>query len=116
MKRFSVSPNLESACVMGDCICGELFHIQRNSVGGSVQTPVARYFAWHPEFIEGFNKHWRVDCYFISNKLSPDAWLAGEALLAALINEKICSKPVWISVHRSEELKGKAYGNVFEDD
>ena len=33
-----------------------------------MMTPIARYFAWKPEFVEGFHGHWRVDCSIRMNK------------------------------------------------
>lgn len=117
MTRFSVSSTIEADRVVGDgFIAGELFHIQRNNAGGATLTPIGRYFAWHPEFFEGFNEHWRVDCFVRKHHLSPQPMQCGTALMAALIRERMCSEPLWLSVHASEELEGKAYGSVFEDD
>ncbi len=79
-------------------------------------TPVARYFVWQPEFVEGFHKYWRVDCFVRQHRLSPEPTHLGEALVAALVREGLCAEPIWMSAHRSEELKGKAYGEVFSDD
>jgi hypothetical protein len=117
MKRFPVTDDFEADCVTGQtALAGEIYHLARNSSGGATLTPVARYFAWHPEFVEGFHKHWRVDCFVRRHQLSPGPFALGEALVPALIREGICSEPIWLSVHRSEELKGKAFGEVFEFD
>ncbi len=40
----------------------------------------------------------------------------GEQLVAALIREQLCAEPIWMSAHTSDEIKGKAYGEVFSDD
>lgn len=117
MKRFSVSQALDADCVVAsDSFAGEVYHVQRNSSGGAVLTPIARYFGWKPEFVEGFNPHWHVDCFVRVHELAPDAMSTGQALVAALMREGLCSEPIWLSVHKSEELEGQAYGAVFEDD
>ncbi len=116
MKRFSVTPSLEADCVVSsDALFGNLYHVQRNASGGALLTPVACYFATRPQFIEGYYSHWRLDCYFREHRLSPDhPIISGEALVLALIRENLACDPLWLSVHRSEELEGKAYGQVFE--
>ena len=40
----------------------------------------------------------------------------GELLVAAFIRETLCDEPIWMSAHTSNELKGKAYGEIFSDD
>ena len=52
--------------------------------GGATLTPVAHYFAWRPEFIEGFHAYWRVDCFVRKHPLSPKPMYLGKALVAAL--------------------------------
>jgi hypothetical protein len=32
--------------------------------------------------------------------------------MAAIIRRRICAEPIWVSAHRSEESKGRAYGGV----
>ena len=95
-----------------------VYHVRRNASGsGMTLTPVALYFAWQPEFIEGFNRHWRVDCFVARHQLAPrEPILLGQALVAALIREHRCDEPIWLSSHRSDDEKGQAYGNVFEDE
>ena len=115
MKRFSLGSTYEADCQEGtQCHSGEIYHAARNAQGGGVLTPVARYFCWHPRFAEGFNKHWRVDCYVREHPLAPDAEWAGKALVTALIGQQLCSEPIWLSWHKSSELGGTAYGQVFE--
>ena len=115
MRSFSVTATIHADCVAGeDVVAGELYHVERNDAGGALWTPIARYFSWHPAFVEGINRHWRVDCFFRRHALSPAPIPCGEALVAALVREKLCSEPLWLSVHNSEELEGKAYGEVSE--
>jgi hypothetical protein len=80
-------------------------------------TPVALYFAWQPDFVEGYNRYWRVDCFVKRHPLSPrEPMLLGQALIAALIRENLCDEPIWLSSHHSDDEKGQAFGNVFEDE
>jgi hypothetical protein len=117
MKRFAVTESFNADCVVSEAArAGEIYHIARNSFGGAMLTPIARYFVWKPEFVEGFHEHWRVDCFVRQHKLSPDPMGLGEALVAALVREKLCDEPIWMSAHKSDEIKGKAYGAVFSDD
>lgn len=117
MKRFDIDENYWADCVVESrIVAGEIYHIARNSSGGSNSTPIARYFAWHPAYSEGFNEHWRIDCFVKRHKLSPKQMSLGKALVAALLKEKLCAEPLWLSVHSSEELEGEAYGEVFEKD
>jgi hypothetical protein len=117
MKRFSLTDSLDADCVLANTArAGEVYHVERNSTGSAALTPVARYFAWRPEFIEGFHAYWRVDCFVRIHALSPDPMKMGEALVAALLRESLCAEPIWLSVHQSEELQGKEYGEVFDYD
>src|SRR5262245_13041280 len=104
MRRFAVTDSFEADHIGGDtAVAGEVFHVARNSSGGAILTPVARYFAWHPEYVEGFHRHWRVDCFVRQHQLSPEPFALAEALVKALLRQGICSKPIWVSAHRSEE-------------
>ena len=117
MQRFDLNKKFSADCVVTDnARAGELYHVARNSAGGATLTPIARYFVWRPEFVEGFNGYWRVDCFVRQHALSPDPMELGESLVAALIREGLCSEPIWMAAHRSDELTGKAYGEVFSDD
>ncbi|MEP0153481.1 hypothetical protein [Pseudophaeobacter sp.] len=52
---------------------GEIYQVRGSRGGsGSVSTPIARYFVWRPEYIEGAAPHWRIDCYFKKHKLAGD--------------------------------------------
>ncbi len=95
---------------------GEIYHVVRNAAGGALLTPIARYFAWHPLPSEGHRHHWRVDCFVRKHRLSPVPIDLGNLLVLALMREQICAEPIWMSAHRSDELGGKAYGEVFSDD
>ena len=117
MMRFAVTLEFDAACVITpDAVSGEVYHVVRNSAGGAVYTPVARFFAWRPGFVEGFHPHWRVDCFVRTQAQSPDPKRIGLALAEALLRESLCTEPLWVSWHRSEELHGKAFGDVFEDE
>jgi hypothetical protein len=115
--RFSVTPDLDAACVMtAAAVSGEVYHVVRNSAGGANYTPVARFFAWRPGYVEGLHAHWRVDCFVRVHPLSPDPKRLGPALAESLLREALCTEPLWVSWHRSEELQGKAYGEVLEQE
>jgi hypothetical protein len=117
MKRFSVTDIFQADCVVSEAArAGHIYHVARNAAGGALLTPIARYFVWRPEFVDGFHKHWRVDCFVRQHKLSPDPMSLGESLVAALVREQLCAAPIWMSAHASSELKGRAYGEVFSDD
>lgn len=110
-----LSETLEATCFPSeDSLFGELFHVSRNTSGGADCTPVARFFAIQPKFVEGFHKHWRLDCFFRVHELSPEPIQAGGELVQALIQAGHFSQPIWLSVHSSRELWGKAYGEVFD--
>ena len=93
---------------------GEVYHVVRNNAGGSTSTPIARYFVWRPTYLEGFNEHWRIDCYVREHTLSPDAKTLGLALRDALNRESLCDSPCWVSWHRSNEIGGEPMGEVFD--
>jgi len=96
---------------------GEIFHIKRNSQGGTVSTPIARYFTTRPEIgAEGYHPHWRIDCTVRDHGLAPaEDWLA-RRLVDALLERGAVTEPVWVSWHRAKELGGEARGEVFDFD
>jgi len=99
----------------GSFFSGEIFHVQRPGVHfGTEYTPVARYFATRPEFVEGFHEHWSLHCFFRIHELSPQPMEAGDLLVKALIKEGICSEPIFLSVYSSQSLGGTPYGDVFD--
>ena len=115
--RFSIASDLDAACVItSESVAGEVYHVERNESGGANFTPVARFFAWRPVHVENFHPHWRVDCFVRNHPLSPDPKVLGDALAKGLLREAICSEPLWVSWHRSEEINGKAFGEVFDFD
>src|SRR5262249_40120651 len=117
MQRFSLSPDFDAACVITTgWVAGEVYHVERNSAGGANLTPVARFFAWRPSHVENVHPHWRVDCFVRVHPLSPDAKALGMALASGLLREAVCSEPLWVSWHRSEELGGTNFGQVFDLD
>ena|SRR5690242_21862828 len=96
---------------------GEVFHIVRNSHGGSNSTPIARFTAFLPKFAdEGFHRHWRLDCYVRRHKLSPEPQWLGERLAESLLERRVVDEPLWVSWHSSDEISGKPYGRVFSDE
>ena len=96
---------------------GQIYHVLRNKVGtGSVSTPVARYFVWHPNYIEGVNPHWRIDCFVRDHKLSGDPQEMAQLLTAKLQELGLCDLPIWVSWHKSSELGGEKLGNLWEED
>jgi hypothetical protein len=116
--RVALSPEYEWTCEkFSESRSGEVFHIVRNSSGGSVSTPIARFAAFYPKFAEeGFHRHWRLDCYVRRHKLAPKPEWLGERLAESLLERHVVEEPLWVSWHMSEELKGKAYGVVFSDE
>src|SRR5262245_9510292 len=115
MVRFSISPDLDAACVVsGESLAGEVFRVERNQSGGATLTPIARVFAWRPAYEENIRPHWRVDCFVRNHPLAPEPKSLGEAFAKALLREAICTEPLWVSWHRSEEIKGKAFGDIFD--
>ena len=117
MRRFDLGNKWQADCVVSDTTrIGEIFHVARNESGGANLTPIARYFAWRPAFFEGFNPHWRVDCFVRRHELSPEPMQLGQSLVEALVRERLCERPIWMSAHTSSELEGKAYGDLFEEE
>ena len=115
MKRFVITDDFSAECVVGpDSFAGQLFHVHRNPQGGANLTPVARFFGWRPSYIEGGPRTLAYRCFFKSSDLAKQPLALGEVLVDAVVREAICSEPIWLSVHRSEELRGKAYGQLFE--
>jgi hypothetical protein len=117
MMRFSMTPTLEAACLISsEFVSGEVYHVEWNSAGGANLTPIARFFAWRPVHSEGYRAHWRVDCFVRVHELSPGPKMVGEALAKGLLQEDICTEPLWVSWHRSEETGGTNFGEVFDFD
>lgn len=117
MMRFSIAPTLDAACIINsEFVAGEVYHVQRNLAGGANFTPIARFCAWRPVHAEGFHTHWRVDCFVRVHELSPDSKIIGMALANGLLQEVICTEPLWVSWHKSEEIGGTNFGEVFDFD
>lgn len=118
MRRFDVMPDYEADCpiIQDEVRIAEVYHYERNAAGGSVRTPIARYFAWKPEYAENFHDHWRIDCYVRQHERSPDPKTLGRTLRNALIRESLCSEPCWVAWHRSEAIGGEAAGDVYDLD
>jgi hypothetical protein len=117
MERFDLNDIFQAEClILEEVRIAEVYYLARNSAGRGHTTPVARFFVWRPVFIEGFNPYWRVDCFVRQHQLSPQPMLLGDVLVIALVRERLCAEPIWTSAHRSDELEGRAYGDVFSDD
>lgn len=96
---------------------GEIFHVERNAHGGSLETPIGRYFVTKPNIgVEGFHPHSRIDCFVRDHELTPaEEWLT-RRLVDALLKNSIVTEPLWISWHRAKEIGGEARGEVFDFD
>lgn len=117
MERFPISESYEADCrVSGETRIGEVYHALRSAGGGAMLTPVARFFAYRPGYIENAHPHWRVDCFVRRHRLARDAERISRDLVAALVSMGYCHEPIWVSWHRSKEIKGAAYGEVFDFD
>ena len=117
VRRFAISDKFEANFVEDESSrSGEVYFVERNNGGGANLTPIARFFAWRPEYIEGSHPHWRIDCFVRKHTLAPNAKWLGKALTEAIIQNGICDPPIWTSWHSSEELQGEAYGEVFDLD
>jgi hypothetical protein len=115
--RFSIAPSFDAACVIGsEFISGDVYHVERNSAGGANLTPIAHFFVSRPAEREGIHPHWRVDCFVRVHQLSPEPKVLGKALAEGLLQEGICIEPLWVSWHRSEEVGGTNFGEVFDLD
>ncbi|RUX48450.1 MAG: hypothetical protein EOS58_06905 [Mesorhizobium sp.] len=101
----------------GDLKSGRIFHIERNASGGSLSTPVARFFMTNARIpAEGFFPHQRLDC-FVSNTefVSKPEQLARD-LFKALSSRNLIDEPTWLGWHVAEEQGGAAFGEVFDFD
>ncbi len=117
MKQFRICDDYQADCHSdGPFHTGEIYHSVSNADGGQMLTPIARYFIWHPVFIEGFEEHWHIDCYVRTHDLAPDPERLGKRLVSSLKEQGICDEPIWVSWFESNELGGEAYGQVFEDE
>jgi hypothetical protein len=85
MTRLDLNPEYSADCTIADkSRPGEIYHVNRNVVGsGATLTGVARCFAWQPDFIEGYNRYWRVDCFVKRHPLASEPMFLGDALVAA---------------------------------
>ena len=110
MKRFDLNTDFSADCTIAEkSRSGTIYRVQgRNTAGGKMLTPVALYFAWQPDFVEGFNRHWRVDCFVKRHPLTPgEPMILGRALIAALKSEDLCEEPIWLSSYGAMTKKAK---------
>jgi hypothetical protein len=96
---------------------GEIFHIERGGQGGSLATPIGRFFTTESNIgVEGYHPHSRIDCFVRDHELAPtEDWLA-RRLVDALLKSGVVSEPLWVSWHRAKEVGGEARGEVFDFD
>jgi hypothetical protein len=94
--RFQIDDDFSADAVISErARAGQTFHIRRNHVGtGMTLTAITRYFAWQPEFMEGYHRHWRVDCFVRRHALAPEPMPLGEKLVTALVREALCEEPI----------------------
>jgi len=52
----------------------------------------------------------------LAPKTQAEALKLGTDLVGALSAQRLCNEPIWLSVHRSQELQGQAFGEVFDYD
>jgi hypothetical protein len=117
MMRFSIAPTCDAACLIdSEFVSGEVYHVEWNSAGGANFTPIARFFARRRVHPEGFHAHWRVDCFVRVHELSPEPKVIGKELAKGLLQKGICTAPLWVSWHRSDEIGGTNFGEVFDFD
>lgn len=117
MNRFAISESYEADCrSSGETRIGEVYHTSTSSGGGATLTPVARYFAHKPGYIENVNPHWRIDCFVRKHRFARNAERISRDLTTALVSRGHCEEPIWLSWYRAEEIKGAAFGEVFETD
>lgn len=117
MAEFALSPDFYYVADRSGSVSGEVYHIVKNRHGGSISTPIARFFVSSPPLsVEGFNDHRRVDCYVRKHELAPEQrWLA-KRLTDSLIERGVVTQPIWLSWHSSVEISGEALGEVFDLD
>jgi len=117
MTKLILSPEFYAVGDREGMTSGEVYHIERNRFGGSVSTPVARYFLSTPPLrAEGFHPHRRLDCFVRKHKRAPRGnWLA-KRLADLLVEQGVLAEPTWISWHESKEVGGEALGEVFDFD
>ena len=96
---------------------GEVFHSAKNTNGGSVDTPVARFFVTKPEIgAEGYHPHSRVDCVVFHSALVPDPASLARRLTDELLARRPVQEPLWLGWWTGQELSGEARGEVFDFD
>ena len=117
-RRHPLSLEYEWTCeLFEESRSGTVFHVVGNAEGGSVLTPVVHFAAFRAKLAdEGFNRHWRLDCYVRRHKLAPEPKWLGESLAESMLKQRLLEEPLWVSWHESDEVGGKAYGEVFEDE
>lgn len=118
MKTLPVDTNLFiTSDAEGGFRHGEIFHVERNADGGTLNTPIGRYFTTKPNIeVEGYHPHSRIDCFVREHELAPaEEWLT-RRLSDVLLKNAIVEEPLWISWHRAKEIGGEARGEVFDFD
>ncbi len=117
MKTLEIARDFEAVFfITEETRIGDIHHVERHSSGGSLNTPIARFFVHRPGYIEGVNPHWRIDCFVKNHSFSATPEMLGRSLASALIKADYCPPPVWVSWHESAELAGEAIGDLFEVD
>jgi hypothetical protein len=116
MIKFDLSPQFHAIADRSGLASGEVHHVERNRDGGSISTPVARFFVSAPPLVaEGPHRHKRLDCFVRKHELAPRSdWLA-RRLAETLIEQGAIHQPIWLAWHEATEIGGEALGEVFDD-
>ncbi|RUT95967.1 hypothetical protein EOD23_31495 [Mesorhizobium sp. USDA-HM6] len=96
---------------------GKIYHIKRNKTGGSLSTPVARFFITSARIpAEGFFPHRRLDCFVSDTALAPKPEQLARDLFEVLRSRGLIDEPTWLGWHVAEERGGAPFGEVFDFD
>ncbi|MND28952.1 hypothetical protein D3C80_194490 [compost metagenome] len=100
-----------------DFSSGRIYHIGRNNAGGSLSTPVARFFITSAKIpAEGFFPHQRLDCFISNTKLVLKPEQLARDLFRVFKSRELIGEPTWLSWHVAEEQGGAPFGEVFDFD
>ncbi|MGD0205524.1 MAG: hypothetical protein ABSB57_03675, partial [Dehalococcoidia bacterium] len=62
LDEYSLFVSVDSS----DAVIGHIHHVRRNSAGGSLEVPVAYFYAFVPSLEEGAHKHYAVHLFIRS--------------------------------------------------
>ncbi|WP_069058161.1 hypothetical protein [Sinorhizobium sp. RAC02] len=118
MNDLDLSPDFYINWSAGDDFrSGQIYHFKRNKTGGSLSTPVARFFITSARIAaEGFFPHHRLDCFISNTELVLKPEQLARDLFEALKSSGLVGEPTWLGWHVAEERGGAPYGEVFDFD